>query len=137
MSFDIDKLYELLPAIYHIRDMGNKLDDSSPQDYGYLKALLKVISDQAAVIDQNMDQLYDDQFIETCQEWVIPYIGDLVGTRGLITFPNAPFSERGQVAKTIAYRRRKGTAAVLEEVAYDVTGWRANVVEYFQWFITN
>jgi hypothetical protein len=123
MSFEAEKLYALLPALYRIRDAKGD---------GALKALVSVIAEQMDVIEENLDQLYDDQFIETCAEWVVPYIGDLVGARGVISFPDAPFSLRGQVAKTIAYRRRKGTAAVLEELAFDVTGWKANVVEYFQ-----
>ena len=27
--------------------------------------------------------MYDDQFIETCAEWLAPYIGDLIGYRTL------------------------------------------------------
>ena len=46
---------------------------------GPLKALLSVIAEQVAVLEEDLDQLYDDQFIETCAEWVVPYIGDLVG----------------------------------------------------------
>ena len=130
MSFDINRLYKLLPAVYRIRDQAGK-DPAGGEDQGTLHALMTVIAGQLAVLEENLDQLYDDQFIETCAEWVVPYIGDLVGARGLVSFPNAPFSERGQVAKTIAYRRRKGTAAVLEDLAFDVTGWKANVVEYF------
>ena len=136
MSFDAEKLYKLLPAIYRIRDIGDNLKTGLAENDGVLKSLLAIISKQIAVLEENTDQLYDDQFIETCKEWVVPYIGDLVGTRGLITFPGAPFSQRSQVAKTISYRRRKGTAAVLEEMAYDVTGWTANVVEYFQLLAT-
>jgi hypothetical protein len=41
-------------------------------------------------------------------------------------------SARAEVANTIAYRRRKGTASVLEQLARDVTGWNARVVEFFQ-----
>lgn len=128
MSFDIDRLYKLLPAVYRIRDQAG----AGAEGQGPLYALMSVIAGQLAVLEENLDQLYDDQFIETCAEWVVPYIGDLVGTRGLVSFPSAPFSERGQVAKTIAYRRRKGTAAILEDLAFDITGWKANVVEYFQ-----
>ncbi|HLI57148.1 MAG TPA: hypothetical protein VKY26_08980, partial [Actinomycetota bacterium] len=39
---------------------------------------------------------------------------------------------RLDVAKTIHYRRRKGTLAILEELARDVTGWDAHVVEGFR-----
>jgi hypothetical protein len=40
------------------------------------------------------------------------------------------------VANTIGYRRRKGTLAVLEQLAFDVTGWRAKAVEFFQLLAT-
>jgi hypothetical protein len=123
--------------MYRIRDAAGKDISPESKDKGPLHAMLTVISEQLAVLEENFDQLYDDQFIETCEEWVVPYIGDLVGTKGIISFPGAPFSQRGQVAKTIAYRRRKGTAAVVEELAFDVTGWNANVVEYFQLLATH
>ncbi|MGA9997920.1 MAG: hypothetical protein WBP93_21070, partial [Pyrinomonadaceae bacterium] len=127
MSFEIEKLYALLPAVHRLRDA----EQGEP-----LKAFLSVIAEQIAVLEEDMEQLYEDQFIETCAEWVVPYIGDLVGTRGVFTWPGAKFSERAQVANTLAYRRRKGTAAVLEQLAHDVTDWDASVVEYFQLLAT-
>ena len=142
MSFDKEALFKLLPAFNRMRDQktGNSLLPAGSSENasidGPLKALLGLISEQIAVLEENLDQLYDDQFIETCAEWVVPYIGELVGTRGLIDFPDAPFSQRAQVANTIAYRRRKGTASIIEELARDVTGWTANVVEYFQLLAT-
>ena len=39
---------------------------------------------------------------------------------------------RVDVAKTIYYRRRKGTLPMLEELARDVTGWGAHAVEFFE-----
>lgn len=137
MSFNKDALFKLLPLFNQVRDQetGNSLVPGQEND-GPLKALLGLIAEQVAILEDNFDQLYDDQFIETCAEWVVPYIGGLVGTRGLVTFPGAPFSERAQVANTISYRRRKGTATILEQLARDVTGWTANVVEYFQLLAT-
>src|SRR5947207_9541599 len=114
MSFDLQRMYDLLPAIDRIRD----LERGEP-----LKALLTVIAEQVAVLEEDLAQLYDDQFIETCAPWVVPYIGDLVGARG-INDPEgeaAAFTERALVADTIRLRRRKGTAAVLEQLAHDVT----------------
>jgi len=135
MSFDANKLYDLLPAVHRIRDaeLAQQAEQISgvPQD-GPLKALLTVIAEQAAVLEEDLDQLYDDQFIETCAEWVVPYIGDLLGARRVFVFPGAQFTERAFVANTMAYRRRKGTASMLEQLARDVTGWNASVVEYFQ-----
>ena len=136
MSFDKETLFKLLPAFDRIRDHELANAMSEGMEDGPVKALLGLFAEQMAVLEENLDQLYDDQFIETCAEWVVSYIGQLVGTRGLVVFPNAPFSQRGQVANTISYRRRKGTASVLEQLAHDVTGWDANVVEYFQLLAT-
>ncbi len=127
MSFDTQRLYELLPAIYRIRDA----EQGEP-----LRALLDIIAGQAAVLEENLDQLYDDQFVETCADWVVPYIGDLVAARALHHESPAMGSPRAMVANTIAYRRRKGTAAMLEQLAVDVTGWRSKAVEFFQLLAT-
>lgn len=117
------RLYELLPAIHRIRDA----------EQGYpLRELLAVIAEQVAAMEENLDQLYDDQFIETCAPWVAPYIGDLIGYRTLHgVVPNVA-SPRADVANTIRYRRRKGTASMLEQLARDVTDWPARAVEFFQ-----
>jgi len=123
MSFDLQRIYELLPAIDRIRDV----EQGEP-----LKALLKVIAEQAAVLEEDLAQSYDDHFIETCAEWVIPYIGDLIGCRGLHDKVPGVSSPRAEVANTIGYRRRKGTVVALEQLARDVTGWHAHVVEFFQ-----
>jgi hypothetical protein len=123
MSFDTQRLYELLPAIYRVRDA----EHGEP-----LKALLAVIAEQIGVLEENLDQLYDDQFIETCAEWVVPYLGDLIGYRSLHGVVPKVASPRAEVAHTIAFRRRKGTATMLEQLARDVTGWPARAVECFQ-----
>jgi len=99
---------------------------------GPLASLLMVLAEQIAVVEQDLDQLYDDQFIETCAPWVIPYIGDLVGYQPVRGIPAGVASPRAEVANTIALRRRKGTALALEQLARDVTGWGAHAVEFFQ-----
>src|SRR6266542_4760294 len=123
MSFDAERMYELLPAIYRIRDA----DRGEP-----LKALLSVIADQVGVLEEDLAQLYDDQFIETCAPWVAPYIGDLIGYRALHNVVPKIGSQRAEVAHTIGFRCRKGTASMLEQLARDVTGWPARAVEFFQ-----
>ena len=127
MTIDADKLYELLPAIYRIRD---------EEHAGALRALIGVLAEQATVLEESLAQLYDDQFIETCAPWVVPYIGDLIGYRPLHARVARVGGPRAEVAHTIAFRRRKGTAAMLEQLARDVTGWDAHVVEYFQLLAT-
>jgi hypothetical protein len=120
---DAQSLYQLLPAVHRLRDASQ----GEP-----LKALLSVIEQRVMLLEENLAQLYDNQFIETCDEWAVPYIGDLIGWRQLHSVAPKITSPRAEVANTIGYRRRKGTAAMLEQLARDVTGWRARVVEYFQ-----
>ncbi|MBK5124373.1 hypothetical protein IQ288_31550 [Burkholderia sp. R-69980] len=117
MSLALDDIYALLPAVFRTRDAATG---------GPLKALLGVIYEQIAVLDDNLSALYDDEFIETCAPWVIPYIGDLVGWQAITP------AQRAEVADTIGYRRRKGTLIALEQIARDVTGRPAHVVEYFK-----
>lgn len=127
MSFDARHLYELLPAVYRLRD-----GEGAAGTQDALRGLIDVIAGEVAVLEEDLAQLYDDQFIETCAEWVAPYIGDLLGYRTLYGLTDKVGSPRAEVANTIAYRRRKGTAAMLEQLARDVTGWDARAVEFFQ-----
>ena len=99
---------------------------------GPLESLLMVIDEQLAVMAEDLDQLYDDQFIETCAQWVIPYIGDLIGYQSINGITPTVDNPRSEVAETISLRRRKGTVLVLEQLARDVTGWGAHAVEYFK-----
>ncbi len=138
-------LYSLLPAIYRERD---------EELGGPLKALLHIVQEQSDLVEQDIRQLWDDFFVETCEPWVIPYLGDLVanlplfdGSRvhqpdtagelfpdltGPRLAPEVALRSRADVAKTIYYRRRKGTLPMLEELARDVTGWGAHAVEFFE-----
>lgn len=120
-----DRLYNLLPAIYRIRD-------SEPSQGQALRALMALIEAQLLDIEADIDQLYDNEFIETCEDWVVPYIGDLLGVRHLQNLDPNTYSQRAYVANTLAYRQRKGTATVLEQLARDVTQWTARVVEFFE-----
>jgi hypothetical protein len=132
VTYTADDLYELLPALY-------RGPDADPA----LQALMGIFASQADVLDRDIAGLYDNWFIETCAPWVVPYLGDLLRVRPLSVgrqlrigpmspVPPGRVSERGYVANTIGYRRRKGTVAVLERLTFDVTGWRAKVVEFFE-----
>src|SRR6202021_421094 len=103
---------------------------------GPLQSLFGIIAEQAAVIEDNIEQLYDDQFIETCSSWAIPYIGDLIGYNSIYEVASATVDSRAEVANTIGYRRRKGTLIALEQVALDVSGDSAMAVEEFKRLIT-
>ena len=113
MSLDADQLFALLPAVYRTRDAAGG---------GQLQALFAVMAAQSAIVEDNISQLYDDQFIETCAPWVIPYIGDLIGYNSIYEVAAASSDSRAEVANTIGYRRRKGTLLALEQLAMDVSG---------------
>ena len=99
---------------------------------GPLQSLLMLIEEQMAIVAQDLNQRYDDLFIETCADWVIPYIGDLIGYQTINNIAAAVDSPRAEVANTISFRRRKGTVPVMEQLARDATGWGAHAVEFFE-----
>jgi hypothetical protein len=127
MSLNAEELYALLPAIYRTRDIEN----GQP-----LQALLTVTAVQSAILEENIHQLYDDEFIETCAPWGIPYIGELIGYNPIYEISAAISNRRAEVANTIGYRRRKGTVLALEQVSMDVSGLPAAAVEFFKRLIT-
>jgi hypothetical protein len=131
----VDRLYNLLPVVHRLRDA----------DKGYpLRALLQVISEQVNVVQADIAQLYENWFIETCQDWVVPYIGDLVGyappasTGEPVDVRNARalsrermVISRSEVANTVRFRRRKGTLAVLAELSQAVADWPGHAAEFY------
>ena len=132
----IDRLYRLLPAIYRMRDA----------EQGYpLQALLRVIAEQVNIVEDDIDQLYNNWFVETAEDWAVPYIADLIGYRPVLNPGEAgnvvtregqelirTLIPRREVANTIRYRRRKGTLSLLELLAGDVADWPARAVEFFK-----
>ncbi|MCD4525974.1 hypothetical protein [Nocardioides sp. cx-173] len=106
---------------------------------GPLGALLELVARQVAVLEDSVDQLYDDLFVETAAPWVLPYLGDLIGYRllhgstpGVGSGTGSARGRRAEIGHTIALRRRKGTASMLEQLARDVTGFPgAAVAELF------
>lgn len=132
MSWDADRLYGLLPALHRIQD---------ERRGGPLRAFTALLARELDALDGSLDQLYDDQFIETCADWVSPYIGDLIGYRPVRSDALAGSagldSPRAEVANTIAYRRRKGTALMLEALARNVTDWPAHATEFFEKLATS
>jgi hypothetical protein len=123
-SYYADRLWHLLPEVYRAQDSSD-LNVTGP-----LQELVGRIGVQVAVVRRSIDRVWADQAIETSDDWVIPYIGDLLDTN--LVNGLDPRGQRLDVAKTIHYRRRKGTVAVLEEIARDVTGWSAHIVEGFR-----
>ncbi len=112
-------LYDRLPEIYKIKD-----EEQLP--VGQLKNYLALVEEVFGDIHENIESLYHDLFIETSDDWVIPYIGDLLGTSRLTGDPR---TLRADVADTIALRRSKGTLGYIERLTYNLTGWGVHCVE--------
>ncbi|MFJ9854126.1 hypothetical protein [Streptomyces sp. NPDC101150] len=139
-----DGLAELLPQWVRLRD------SEDPADGEPLRALLAVIAEQVDRVRDGVAQQYDDWFVESAAEWVLPYLGDLVGYRPLPGYERVlatglrdgglpdssrrrlaeALAPRRDVAATVANRRRKGTLALLEELSEGVAGWPARAVEF-------
>jgi hypothetical protein len=114
-------LFELLPTVYRLRD----IDRGGP-----LEALVGLVAGQVSELKDGLDGLCDDLFVETCAEWVVPYIGDLVANTPLYEVPGV--GRRADVADTIRWRRRKGTLAMLGDLARHVTGWGTTAMATFE-----
>jgi len=121
-EYYVERLWDWVPAA---------LREADANDGGNaLRALLTAFASQAAVLKRSQDRLWDDMYVELADDWAVPYIGQLVATR-LVSALN-PRARRSDVAKTVYYRRRKGTLKVLEQLADDIAGWDAKVVEQFR-----
>jgi hypothetical protein len=117
-----ERLWDMIPAIY-------RHEDGIAENPGVLRALVERMASQAAVLRRSSDRLWEDAFAEDADAWALPYLADLVGTR-LVSALN-PRGRRVDVAKTIHYRRRSGTPAVVEELVSDIAGWEGVLSESF------
>ncbi len=114
------RLYERIPANYRVYDA----------EYGQpLLALMRTVAGPVSALRRDLDALWDNFFIETCDDWVVAYLGALVGTNVLVHPVGR--SNRLDVASTIDWRRRKGTPAMLAELASAVTEWPTDLAEFF------
>lgn len=114
-----ERLYDLLPAVYRQHDA---------DEGGVLRTLVAIVDRERERLEDDVEALYENQFIETCEPWVVPYVADLLD----LELPSTTWSLRSYVANTLAYRRRKGTLAAIESLAADVSGWPASAVEFFR-----
>lgn len=114
------RLYARVPANYRAYDE----EQGQP-----LLALLELVGAQVANLRQDLDDLWDNFFIETCEDWVVPYLAALVGTN-LLAQPIGQ-SNRLDVRNTIHWRRSKGTPAMLRALGQAISGWPTELSEFF------
>ena len=90
-----DWLYESLPEVYRARDAAQ----GSP-----LRAYLAVLGEQGDALWDEAQRLYDNQFLETCEPWLVPYLATLLGYRPIHEI--GPVSERALVQAVAATRKK-------------------------------
>ncbi len=115
------RLARLIPGVYFARD--EALPDRP------LLRLLEVLAAPLADLDEAVDRLRDDHFVERASGEALPLIAELVGARLLGSDSRA---NRAVVARTVHWRKRDGTLATLEDVLSLTTGWSTEVDEAFR-----
>jgi len=115
-------LYRLMPAVYRDRDLDPGEGPGQP-----LRALLGTVDAEYDRLHANVLALYDAWFVETCAEWMLPYLAAQVGVPGLDD-PLRTFSTtRARVANAVRLARRKGTPWALSGAVRDATAWQLTV----------
>ncbi len=117
------KLYDILPAYIRQQD-----------ETGHTRDYLAAADTLLDRLYQTMRQHYADNFPDlplddtepAAQEWLLPYFADLLDVR--LVSPLAE-GKRAEIAKAVAWRQRKGTLRVVDEVAEAIGQWEVVVQE--------
>ncbi len=119
-------LFELLPEVYRTRDT------IDPEPGGDLARYLDACGHLLDLIRRTMDQRLADVFPDDPpaelggQPWLLPYIADLLDVH--MVSPDEA-GRRAEVAHAVAWRQRKGTLKVLEQIAEQVGRLEVEVQE--------
>jgi hypothetical protein len=144
-------LYDLLPTIYRRRDdevyavdkSGVRardllaVIDSSHADtrtladthVAPLKALFAILQRPFEELESAIAALYDDWFVETCSEEMLPLIAEPLAVRDIEALRKGHADLRAVIANIVDHRRRKGVARALEELGSEATGWTVQVTD--------
>ncbi len=114
-------LPRLVPGLYTARD--------STLSGRPLQRLLSVLGGELDALAREIDGLWDDHFVERASNEALPLLAELLGARLLTEDPR---TWRAVLARSIAWRRRKGTLATLEEILSLTSRWDAEIEESFR-----
>jgi hypothetical protein len=120
------QLFEHLPEIYRTRDtIGTEAS-------GDLAKFLDACGHLMDLIRNTIDQQLADSFPDNsttgaaCQPWLLPYFADLLDVK--MVSPDEK-GRRDEIANAVAWRQRKGTLNVLEQIAEKVGRFEVEVQE--------
>jgi uncharacterized repeat protein (TIGR01451 family) len=114
-----EKLWQLVPEVYRNEDAS-----------GAFRQLVELIAEEVAESRRSIDRLWEDQHIETGDDWAVPYIGALVNSR-LVSAQDRR-ARRVDVGNTIRFRRRRGTPDLLDTLVRTMSGWDVVLQEGFR-----
>jgi hypothetical protein len=104
----------LLPRFYWLRDAHAGRDS--------LAALIAALAEGYQALEDEVAGIYDNLFIGTCSQELVPYLGAGLGLTGLATDPPQA-ADRGWVGQIAAFRRTKGGLATAARAAAAASGW--------------
>jgi hypothetical protein len=107
-------IYNLLPQLYRRAD----------GEDGPLRALAELLDEARATVERDIEGLYRNWFVETCEPAMLPYLAALVGGTDL---PSDAQNPRALVADSVALARRKGTGPATGRILSDLSGWPVRV----------
>jgi hypothetical protein len=122
MSTPADQLLRrLLPRYFWLRDA----EDGG----GVLAALVDSLAAQYDQLRIDVDELYNQFFIATCDPDQVPLLGDEIGVPGLAPVAGPGIGDRALVGRMLQLRRRKGSLATAARGVIAATGWATYIQE--------
>jgi hypothetical protein len=109
-----EKLWNWIPGFY-------REQDAYTPTPGTLREIIESMGEQSAELRRGLDRIWENFFVELADDDALEALGELVATRMVHALNRR--ARRVDVARTIYYRRRKGTPRVLESLLTDITGW--------------
>lgn len=109
-----EKLWNWIPGFY-------REEDAFTDSPGTLRGIIEAMGEQSAELRRALDRLWENNFVELADDDALVKLGELVATRMVHALNRR--ARRVDVARTIFYRRRKGTPWVLERLINDIAGW--------------
>jgi hypothetical protein len=114
VDYYTEKLWNWIPGHY-------RTEDAHTPTPGTLRRLIEQMGTDAATLRRRIDRLWENNFVELADDDALVQLGELLATRMVHALNRR--GRRVDVARTIFYRRRKGTPRVLESLLTDITGW--------------
>ncbi len=136
-SVDIGRqLHRLLPEVYRSRDNPQRDASGKVTREGDLARLLDAHGELLGRFHKTLVQLLDDHFpdeavdetgaVRSCQPWLLPYFAQLLDVA--LVSPDTP-GQRAEVARAVAWRKRKGTRVCVEDIAQQIGGFEVELQE--------